>query len=84
MFVHGYWSYNRIATLVVYIFYKTIMLRLAMFWFGFFSGFSGQQVCARPLAFWTLVVRWRWLTGAFSPFPFHLILATTCSSSTTS
>jgi magnesium-transporting ATPase (P-type) len=44
LFVHGNWCYRRIAELVLYIFYKAVMIVIVMFWFGFFIGFSGQQL----------------------------------------
>lgn len=44
LFVHGHWSYRRIAELVLYIFYKAILVVAVMFWFGFFSGFSGARL----------------------------------------
>ena len=44
LFKHGVWLYDRIAIMTLYIFYKTAMVSLAMFYFGFFSGFSGQQL----------------------------------------
>jgi len=43
LFVHGHWSYRRIAKLVPYIFYKTTMVVIVMYYFGFFSEFSGHQ-----------------------------------------
>ncbi len=43
LFVHGFWSYRRMAKLVPYMFYKSIIVIVPMLLFGFFSGFSGQQ-----------------------------------------
>jgi magnesium-transporting ATPase (P-type) len=43
LFVHGWWNYRRISKLILYIFYKTTLVALSMFYFGFFSAFSGQQ-----------------------------------------
>jgi magnesium-transporting ATPase (P-type) len=44
MFIHGRNSLRRISTLICYIFYKTSLLCLTIFWFGIFSGFSGQNM----------------------------------------
>jgi phospholipid-translocating P-type ATPase (flippase) len=44
LFVHGHWSYRRIGKLVPFMFYKGILPIVCMFWFGFFSGFSGKQM----------------------------------------
>jgi len=41
--VHGFWSYQRVASLVNFIFYKASMVAITMYFFGFFSGFSGTQ-----------------------------------------
>jgi len=43
LFVHGFWSYQRVTTLVNIIFYKASMVAITMYYFGFFSGFSGTQ-----------------------------------------
>lgn len=45
LFVHGHWSYRRIAMLVPYIFYKAILVVVCMFWFGFDSAFFGLVDC---------------------------------------
>lgn len=42
LLVHGAWSYSRVAKLVLYCFYKNIVLYLTQFWFQVFNGFSGQ------------------------------------------
>ncbi|GAB5364788.1 hypothetical protein AAMO2058_001000500, partial [Amorphochlora amoebiformis] len=44
LFKHGIWLYDRIAIMTLYIFYKAAMVALAMFYFGFFSGFSAHQL----------------------------------------
>eukprot|EP00466_Bigelowiella_natans_P008312 jgi/Bigna1/89826/estExt_fgenesh1_pg.C_560063 len=44
LFKHGVWLYDRIAIMTLYIFYKAAMVALAMFYFGFFSGFSAHQL----------------------------------------
>jgi len=43
LFVHGYWSYQRVSNLVNFIFYKAALVAIVQFIFGFYSGFSGQQ-----------------------------------------
>eukprot|EP00047_Mylnosiga_fluctuans_P014816 m.41382 g.41382 ORF g.41382 m.41382 type:complete len:1201 (+) comp5665_c0_seq3:81-3683(+) len=42
LLVHGHWSYDRIARMILYFYYKNIIHVLALFWFAFFSGFSGS------------------------------------------
>lgn len=49
LFVHGFWSYQRIANLVNFIFYKACLVAVTQFLFGFFSGFSGQQFFNDPI-----------------------------------
>ena len=49
LFVHGYWSYQRQTKLVNFIFYKASLVALAMYLFGFFSAFSGQQFIDDPI-----------------------------------
>ena len=49
LFVHGYWSYQRQSKLVNFIFYKASLVALAMYIFGFFSAFSGQQFIDDPI-----------------------------------
>lgn len=44
IFVHGAWNYMRISDLVNFIFYKAVLLAVTPYFFGFFSGFSGQQL----------------------------------------
>eukprot|EP00742_Colponemidia_sp_Colp-10_P004432 GILJ01004732.1.p1 GENE.GILJ01004732.1~~GILJ01004732.1.p1 ORF type:complete len:1202 (-),score=174.20 GILJ01004732.1:68-3673(-) len=44
LFVHGRWSYVRIAHFILYFFYKNIAFTLCQFWFGFMNGFSAQTV----------------------------------------
>lgn len=47
LFVHGRFNYMRIATLVQYSFYKNMVFSLPLFYFAFWTGFSGQ-VRERP------------------------------------
>ena len=49
LFVHGYWSYQRISNLVSFIFYKAALVAIVQFLFGFLSGFSGQQFFNDPI-----------------------------------
>jgi len=42
--VHGNRSYKRMTKLILYSFSKNIALSISQFWFGFFSGFSGQMI----------------------------------------
>lgn len=40
--VHGHVSHRRIAKLILYSFYKNIVLYIIQFWFQIVNGFSGQ------------------------------------------
>ncbi|TBU23842.1 phospholipid-translocating P-type ATPase [Dichomitus squalens] len=42
LLVHGAWSYTRLSKMVLYSFYKNIVLYMTQFWFSFFNNFSGQ------------------------------------------
>eukprot|EP00823_Brevimastigomonas_motovehiculus_P005893 TRINITY_DN4571_c0_g1_i1.p1 TRINITY_DN4571_c0_g1~~TRINITY_DN4571_c0_g1_i1.p1 ORF type:complete len:496 (-),score=119.14 TRINITY_DN4571_c0_g1_i1:252-1661(-) len=42
LLIHGAWSYRRISMLILYSFYKNLMIALTQIWFAFFSGFSAQ------------------------------------------
>ncbi|THH02278.1 hypothetical protein EW026_g541 [Hermanssonia centrifuga] len=42
LLVHGAWSYQRLSKLILYSFYKNIVLYMTQFWFSFFNNFSGQ------------------------------------------
>jgi magnesium-transporting ATPase (P-type) len=42
--VHGRWSYIRISEMIVYFFYKNMIFTIPQFYFGFFSGYSGQTI----------------------------------------
>ncbi len=39
--VHGHWNHGRIATLILYSFYKNLCLVLTIFIFSFYNGASG-------------------------------------------
>mmetsp|Transcript_11120 Transcript_11120/g.21123 ORF Transcript_11120/g.21123 Transcript_11120/m.21123 type:complete len:1543 (+) Transcript_11120:74-4702(+) len=43
LFVHGFWSYHRVCTLILIIFYKASLLSVCGYVYGFYSQFSGQQ-----------------------------------------
>lgn len=42
LLVHGTWSYQRLSKLILYSFYKNILLYMTGFWFAFQNSFSGQ------------------------------------------
>ncbi|KAK9899263.1 aminophospholipid-transporting P-type ATPase [Cystobasidium minutum MCA 4210] len=42
LLVHGTWSYQRLSKLILYSFYKNIVLYMLNFWFSFNNSFSGQ------------------------------------------
>eukprot|EP01134_Creolimax_fragrantissima_P006623 CFRG6623T1 len=44
LLVHGTWSYRRCSKLVLYSFYKNIILYIVQIWFQFLNGFSGQTL----------------------------------------
>ena len=44
LLIHGRANYLRMAKLVLYSFYKNIVLTLCIFLYLFFSGFSGQSI----------------------------------------
>ena len=44
LLVHGRYSYNRIATMMCYFFYKNVVFALCLFWFGTSNGFSAQAL----------------------------------------
>lgn len=48
LLVHGFYSYQRISSLVLFIFYKAALTSFVGYFFGFFSGFSGQQFFNDP------------------------------------
>ncbi|TMW58309.1 hypothetical protein Poli38472_011897 [Pythium oligandrum] len=43
LLVHGRWNYLRMGKLILYIFYKNVMMNLTQFWYMIFTGFSGQK-----------------------------------------
>jgi phospholipid-translocating P-type ATPase (flippase) len=52
LLVHGRWCYRRVSKLVLYCFYKQLVLYLSQFWFACFNGFSGTSVHER----WSLTI----------------------------
>uniref|UniRef100_A0A8C3P1L5 Phospholipid-transporting ATPase n=1 Tax=Cyanoderma ruficeps TaxID=181631 RepID=A0A8C3P1L5_9PASS len=44
LLVHGRWSYLRMCKFLCYFFYKNFAFTMVHFWFGFFCGFSAQDV----------------------------------------
>ncbi len=42
LLVHGTWSYTRLSKMILYAFYKNIVLYITQFWYSFVSSFSGQ------------------------------------------
>ena len=43
LLTHGRWNYNRMAKVVLYMFYKNIAFTLAQFWYTLYTGWSGQK-----------------------------------------
>ena len=41
---HGQCNYTRLSNLICYVFYKNLLLSLAMYWFNLNNGFSGQSI----------------------------------------
>uniref|UniRef100_A0A0X3PG12 Phospholipid-transporting ATPase n=1 Tax=Schistocephalus solidus TaxID=70667 RepID=A0A0X3PG12_SCHSO len=52
LFVHGVWNYSRITDVVLYCFYKNCCLYLILFWFNWWTGFSGTILFER----WTIAI----------------------------
>ena len=50
LLIHGRYNYYRIAKLILYCFYKNILLYLSQYWFNLVNGFSGQSLYEK----WTL------------------------------
>lgn len=44
LFIHGREAYRRNAFLICYNFYKNVMFVLPQYWYGWFSGYSGQPL----------------------------------------
>ena len=52
LFVHGFWSYSRISQLVLFIFYKAMIVAVAQYFYGVYSGFSAQAFFNDPIYQW--------------------------------
>jgi len=48
LLVHGHWNYRRVAFLILYCFYKNIVVVLTLFYFGFLNGWSGMCLPHSP------------------------------------
>jgi len=44
LLVHGRWNYRRVAKVVLYSFYKNMVLAECLFYFGFYCGWSGTSL----------------------------------------
>ncbi|KAM6438904.1 phospholipid-transporting ATPase VA [Rhynochetos jubatus] len=44
LLVHGHWCYSRLASMVLYFFYKNAMFVALLFWYQFYCGFSGSSM----------------------------------------
>ncbi|KAG7527721.1 hypothetical protein FFLO_06652 [Filobasidium floriforme] len=44
LLVHGSWSYHRLSKLILFTFYKNIVLYMTQFWYSLFNDYSGQIV----------------------------------------
>jgi phospholipid-transporting ATPase len=44
LLVHGAWSYQRISKVILYSFYKNIVLYMTQFWYIFSNAFSGEVI----------------------------------------
>jgi phospholipid-transporting ATPase len=40
---HGQFNYIRLSNVVMYTFYKNVLMSMSMAWFNFFTAFSGQN-----------------------------------------
>ncbi len=47
LFLHGHWNYRRLCKVILYSFYKNICLTLVLFYYCFYSQFSGQTLYER-------------------------------------
>ena len=44
LIVHGRWNYRRICKVILYSFYKNITLTLVLFYYSFYTGYSGTSL----------------------------------------
>ncbi|XP_064165819.1 phospholipid-transporting ATPase VA isoform X2 [Anguilla rostrata] len=61
LLVHGHWCYSRLANMILYFFYKNAMFVALIFWYQFYSGFSGSAMIDQ----WYLI----FFNLMFSAFP---------------
>ena len=47
LLVHGRWSYKRVSKVILYSFYKNILLYLTQFWFCLFNSWTGKSLYDR-------------------------------------
>lgn len=83
MFVHGREAYRRNSYLIAYMFYKNVLFVFPVFWFGFFSIFSGTAIYENLLyqffnlfftscpICWFAVYDWQYLKEEFLKNPKH-------------
>ena len=81
LLIHGRYDYRRMSKVILYSFYKNIVLTFILFYYLFFTAFSGQSLfddliysafnflCAMPIIWYVLVYVW----GCSSPFPGRVI-----------
>ncbi|XP_068182021.1 phospholipid-transporting ATPase VB [Antennarius striatus] len=51
LLVHGHWCYTRLATMIIYFFYKNVANVNLLFWYQFYCGFSGTTM----IDYWLLI-----------------------------
>ncbi|KAM4621664.1 phospholipid-transporting ATPase VB [Polymixia lowei] len=51
LLVHGHWCYTRLASMIIYFFYKNVTYVNLLFWYQFFCGFSGTAM----IDYWLLI-----------------------------
>eukprot|EP01063_Lacrimia_lanifica_P020111 TRINITY_DN27471_c0_g1_i1.p1 TRINITY_DN27471_c0_g1~~TRINITY_DN27471_c0_g1_i1.p1 ORF type:complete len:1378 (+),score=457.58 TRINITY_DN27471_c0_g1_i1:174-4307(+) len=61
LLIHGRWSYKRVSRVILYSFYKNMLLYLTQFWYCLFNFFTGQSLYDR----WSL----SGFNVAFAAFP---------------
>ncbi|XP_052278161.1 phospholipid-transporting ATPase VA-like isoform X2 [Dreissena polymorpha] len=42
LLVHGHWCYSRLARFSIFMFYKSLVTTMVLFWFNLYSGYSGS------------------------------------------
>ncbi|XP_075889017.1 phospholipid-transporting ATPase VB [Nelusetta ayraudi] len=51
LLVHGHWCYSRLASMIIYFFYKNVANVNLLFWYQFFCGFSASTM----IDYWLLI-----------------------------